>query len=108
MNRRVKEFIDVGEHISLDELIARLVEIRANLPNNSEAELKLRGDDVFGRRITISYLRELTAEELAMDRRYADATREATRLQIERLQEKLASFYQAPPAEKRQELRFVA
>lgn len=110
MNRRIKEYIDIGEHVSLDELIEQLSAIRANLPESCEAELKLRGDDVFGRRITISYLRELTQEEAAMERRYADATREATKVQIQRLQEKLAEFYQPMPAERAraQQLRFVA
>lgn len=108
MNRRIKEFIDIGEHVSLDELISRLVAIRATLPEQSEAELKLRGDDVFGRRITISYLRELTEDEAAMDGRYASATCEATKLQIDRLQQKLAAFYQPMPADSAGELRFVA
>lgn len=72
MGRRVKEFIDVHEYVSLDELIAKLADIRARLPEDSEAELRLRGDDVYGRRITISYLRELSPEEVEMERRYID------------------------------------
>ena len=63
MNRRIKEFVDIGEHVSLDELIGRLAEVRDLLPEGSEAELRLRGDDVFGRKITIAYLRELSDEE---------------------------------------------
>ena len=55
MSRRVKEFVDIGEHVSLDELIGKLVAVRDGLPNGSEAELRLRGDEVFGHRITISY-----------------------------------------------------
>ena len=78
MSRRVKEFIDIGEHVSLDELIGKLVEVRDNLPDESEAELRLRGDEIFGRRITISYLREQTEEEAECEKRYADA---ATRSQ---------------------------
>ena len=63
MSRRVKEFVDIGEHVSLDELIGKLVAVRDGLPDGSEAELRLRGDEVFGRRITISYLRDQTDEE---------------------------------------------
>src|SRR5881398_910508 len=75
MSRRVKEFIDIGEHVSLDELIGKLVEVRDSLPDESEAELKLRGDEIFGRRITISYLRQQTEEEAEREKRYADAVR---------------------------------
>ena len=70
MGRRVRDFIEVSDYTSLDSLINTLVAIRDNLPAEAEPELKLRGDDVFGRRLTISYLRELTAEEAACDARY--------------------------------------
>lgn len=70
MGRRVRDFIEISDYTSLDSLINTLVAIRDNLPGEAEPELKLRGDDVFGRRLTISYLRELTAEEAACDARY--------------------------------------
>jgi hypothetical protein len=70
MGRRVRDFIEVSDYTSLDSLINTLIAIRDNLPAEAEPELKLRGDDVFGRRLTISYLRELTAEEAACDARY--------------------------------------
>lgn len=73
MTRRVKEFVDIGEHASLEDLIARLSELRDTLPDGSEAELRLRGDEVFGRRISISYFREQTAEEAECEARYAHA-----------------------------------
>ena len=60
MPRRVKDFIDISEYTSLDDLIRYLETIRDNLPAEHEAELKIRGDDVFGRRLTITYFRELT------------------------------------------------
>ena len=69
MSRRVKEFVDIADHVSLDELIEKLAEVRASLPDNAEAELRLRGDDVFGRRITISYIRDQTAGRGASARR---------------------------------------
>jgi hypothetical protein len=70
MGRRVRDFIEISDYTSLDSLINTLVAIRDNLPEDAEPELKLRGDDVFGRRLTICYLRELTAEEAECDARY--------------------------------------
>jgi hypothetical protein len=104
MSRRVKEFIDIGDHISLDELIGKLAEVRQGLPDESEAELRLRGDEVFGRRITISYFREQTAEEAECEKRYADAAKEAKALELERLQQELGVVCYAAPG-KRGKLR---
>ena len=74
MRTRVKDFIEVSDYTSLDRLITTLTAIRDSLPADADPELKLRGDDVFGRRLSISYFRELTAEEVAADARYgADA-----------------------------------
>ena len=73
MARRVKDFIEISEYTSLDRLIDYLKTIRDNLPEDSDAELRLKGDDFFGRRLTISYTRELTAEEAERETRYAGA-----------------------------------
>ncbi len=70
MAKRVKDFIEISEYTSLDKLIDYLKTIRDNLPADADAELRLRGDDVFGRRLTISYSRELTPEEEERDTRY--------------------------------------
>lgn len=107
MSRRVKEFIDIGEHTSLDELIGKLVDLRGELHDASEAELRLRGDEFFGRRITISYFREQTEEEAELERRYAEATREAKERELERLQQELGVVCYAAPG-KRGKLRIVA
>jgi hypothetical protein len=69
--RRVKDFIDISEYTSLDDLIRYLETIRDNLPAEHEAELKIRGDEVFGRRLTITYFRELTPEEIDLEAKYA-------------------------------------
>ncbi|HZC38999.1 MAG TPA: hypothetical protein VE221_10055 [Sphingomicrobium sp.] len=107
MSRRVREFVDIREHISLDELIGKLVEVRDALPQESEAELRLRGDEIFGRRITISYLREQTEEETECEKRYAEAVRQAKERELERLQQELGVVcYQSPG--KRGKLRIVA
>ena len=89
MRRRVKEFVEISDHTSLDMLIRTLVAIRDTLPEGAEPEMKLRGDDVFGRRLSISYFRELTAEEAAIDQRYAAAEWTANAAEIERLQQAL-------------------
>ena len=86
MPRRVKDFIDISEYTSLDDLIRYLEAIRDNLPKECEAELKIRGDDVFGRRLTITYFREQTPEEAELDAKYSSANEDPT---IEQLKRKL-------------------
>lgn len=71
MPRRVKDFIDISEYTSLDDLIRYLETIRDNLPEGHDAEMKIRGDEVFGKRLTITYSREQTAEEAALESKYA-------------------------------------
>jgi hypothetical protein len=107
MSRRVKEFVDIEDHLSLDELIGKLAEVRDGLPDSCEAELRLRGDEVFGQRITISYFRQQTEEEAECERRYAEAEREAKERELERLQQELGVVCYAAPG-KRGKLRIVA
>ncbi|HWJ38398.1 MAG TPA: hypothetical protein VNR86_06520 [Sphingomicrobium sp.] len=107
MSRRVKEFVDIGEHVSLDDLIGKLAAIRAELPEGCEAEMRLRGDEVFGRRMTISYFREQTDEEAEIEKRYAEQSREAKERELERLQAELGVVCYAAPG-KRGKLRIVA
>jgi len=107
MSRRVKEFVEISEHVSLDELIGKLIEIRDGLAEEAEAELRLRGDEIFGRRITISYFRAQTKEEAECEQRYAEATREAKEKELARLQAELGVVCYAAPG-KRGKLRIVA
>jgi hypothetical protein len=106
MKRRVKEFIEIEEHSSLDDLIARLIEVRDALPANSEAELRLRGDDVFGRKLSISYFRDQTKEEAECETRYAAAYKEAREKELARLQEELDALTTVP--RRKSKLRIVA
>ena len=106
MSRRVKEFIEIEDHSSLDDLIAKLIEVRDTLPAESEAELRLRGDDVFGRKLSISYFRDQTAEEAECERRYADACKEAKERDLARLQEELGVVCYTP--NRKGKLRIVA
>jgi hypothetical protein len=89
MGRRVKDFIEISEYTSLDQLINTLTAIRDNLPENAEPELRMKGDDVFGRRLSVSYFRELTPEEAACEARYSDADLPGPNPAIEKLREKL-------------------
>ena len=107
MTRRVKDFIDIEDHVSLDDLIGKLAELRDSLPEDAEPELRLRGDEIFGQRITISYFREQTEEEAEIERRYAEATKEAKERELERLQAELGVVCYAAPG-KRGTLRIVA
>ena len=107
MSRRVKEFVDIEDRLSIDELIRKLSESRDNLPEDADAELRLRGDEVFGHRITISYFRPQPGAEAEMEKRYADAVREAKERELQRLQSELGMVcYEAPG--KRGKLRIVA
>ena len=107
MSRRVKEFVDIRDHVSLDELIEKLSEVRENLPDGSDAELRLRGDEVFGHRITISYFRDQTREERDCERRYAEQAKAAKKAELARLQQELGVVcYSAPGA--RGKLRIAA
>ncbi len=88
MPRRVKDFIDISEYTSLDDLIRYLETIRDNLPPEHQAELKIRGDEIFGRRLTISYFREQTPDEVELESKYSeDDDRETAN--IEQIRRKL-------------------
>ena len=89
MGRRVKDFIEISDYTSLDALINVLTAIRESLPAEAEPELKLRGDDIFGRRLTITYLRELTAEETECETRYTGAVVSDSDPDLEAVREKL-------------------
>ena len=87
MPRRVKDFIDISEYTSLEDLIRYLQTIRDNLPTDHQAELKIRGDEVFGRRLTITYFREQTAEEAELESKYSETDKDSST--IEDLRRKL-------------------
>ena len=96
MRTRVKDFIEISDFTSLDRLITTLTAIRDSLPADAEPELKMRGDDVFGRRFSISYFRELTEKEAALHEKYRDRSADAA--EIERLAKELnkVEFEPAP------------
>ena len=71
MPRHVKDFIEINESTSLDDLIRYLETIRDNLPADHQAEMKIRGDEIFGRRLTITYFREQTPDEVELESKYS-------------------------------------
>lgn len=107
MSKFVKEFVEIKDLTTLDELIDRLVELRGQLPDSAEAEVRLRGDDVFGRQLCVSYMRAQTAEEADCDARYATAYRESRERELQRLQQELGVVCRTPRSRSRG-LRIVA
>ena len=87
--RRVKDYIEISEYTSLDDVIRFLEVIRDSLPEGAEPELRIRGDEVFGHRLTISFLRDLSTQEASLEARYGgDAVPEPNPF-IDELREKL-------------------
>ena len=89
MSRLVKDFIEIKKYGSLDALIEQLVAVRESLPEGTGTEVRLRGDDVFGRHIAVAYHRPQTTEEAETDARYAEAYRVSRERELSRLQEEL-------------------
>ncbi|HEX2762838.1 MAG TPA: hypothetical protein VHM92_03190 [Allosphingosinicella sp.] len=106
MSRRVKDFIEVKDLTSLDTLIERLQEVRAGLPEGAQPEVRMRGDDVFGRHICVSYYRPQTAEEAECDARYAEAYQQSRERELSRLHDELG--FCPVPARRAGKLRIVA
>lgn len=96
MSKFVKEFIEVKDFTTLDELIGALEALRDQLPDSSEAQVRLRGDDVFGRHLCVSYQRAQTEAEASLDARYADAYRRSRERELERLQQELGVVCRVP------------
>jgi hypothetical protein len=101
VSRRIKEFIDISDFASLDDLITMLIAIRDGLPDFAEAELRMKGDDVFGRKLSISFMREQTTEEAGYDERYAEVIRAAQEKELDRLQRELGAVCRIPARRKR-------
>ena len=106
MKRRIKEFIEIEEHDSLDELIAKLVEIRDTSRQDCRGRAKAEGRRVFGRKITVSYFRDQTGKRRRFEERYAAAYKEAPEKELARLQQELGVVCYPPG--KARKLRIVA
>jgi hypothetical protein len=106
MSRRVKDFIEVKDTGSLEALIERLQEVRDTLPAGADPEVKMRGDDIFGRHICVSFYRAQTQEEAECDARYAEAYRQSRERELSRLHDELG--FCPVPARRAGNLRIVA
>jgi hypothetical protein len=106
MSRLVKDYIEIADFTSLDALIERLTDLRDWLPAGAEAEMRIRGDEIFGRHLSISYLRPQTADEAACEARYSEAYKQSRELELSRLQDELG--YCALPQRRGRRLRAVA
>ena len=89
MCRRVRDFIEIAERGSLDDLISQLNGIRDGLPEDADPEIRLRGDDVFGRHLCVTFWRPQTAEEAAIEARYSEACTDHRRDTLELVHERL-------------------
>jgi hypothetical protein len=107
MSKLVKDFIEIKDCGSLDGLIERLTEVRDSLPDTAEPQIKMRGDDIFGRHICVSFYRAQTEDEAECDARYAEAYRQSRERELNRLQDELG-FCPVPQPTGRRRLRIVA
>ena len=89
MSRFVRDYVEVKDYGTLDALIEQLIQVRNSLPEGAGAEVKMRGDDVFGRHLCVSFSRPQSAAEAECEARYADAYRESRERELSRLQDEL-------------------
>lgn len=79
MGRLVRDFVEVEGGVPLADLIERLVQVQEGLPDGTtDVTIRLRGDDVFGHKLSVSYLRPQTLAERARDARYVASDRGAS------------------------------
>ena len=97
MSRRIKEFVDIGDHVSLDDLIQKLAEVRDSLPEGSEAELRLRGDESSDT-ASPSLFSARKPKRKPSSRSVTPKSREAKERELERLQADSASSAIPRPA----------
>ena len=71
MRKSDREIIEIGACTPLDSVLERLQCLRLSLPDDAQPMVKVNGDDNFGWRLTVTYLREATAEENELQARYA-------------------------------------
>ena len=107
MSKLVKDFIEIRDVASLDALIERLTEVRDSMPETARPEVRMRGDDTFGRKLSIAYFRPQTAEEAESDARCHEAYRIAKEQELTRLQDELG-FCPVPQRRRAGKLRIVA
>jgi len=68
----IRDFVEIGDFTTLDQLIERLTELREGMPAGAEAEFRICGNEAYGRHLCVGFMRPLTAEEAACEGRYRD------------------------------------
>ena len=108
MSRRVKEFVDVADHVSIDELIEKLTEMRDSLPDGCRRRAAAARRRNFR---PPDHHHLLPRADRRRKRRSRSATprpsREAKERELARLQAELGVVCYAAPG-KRGKLRIVA
>ena len=72
MRKRDRRIIEVADCTPLDAVIERLQVLRGTLSDEAHAAVKVEGDDTFGWRLKVSYLRDATPEETELEARYTN------------------------------------
>ncbi len=75
MSSYVREFVKIDDRTTLDDAIDVLMELRRALPEGANAELRMRGDDIFGRHLSVCYMQPKAVEERATELPYRLAAR---------------------------------
>lgn len=75
MSSFVKEFVKIDDRTTLNDAIDALMELRHTLPEGARPELRMRGDDIFGRHLSVCYMRPKAVEERATELPYRLAAR---------------------------------
>ena len=75
MSSFVREFMKIDDRTTLDDAIDVLMDLRRALPEGANAELRMRGDDIFGRHLSICYTQPKAVEERATELPYRLAAR---------------------------------
>ena len=99
MSSMVKDFIEFGDRTSLDALIEQLVAVRDSLPAGAEAEMRLQGCDVSGRKLAIAYVRPAANDPARAD--FLSAYRASREREAQRLQKEVGVVRTAPRGSER-------
>ena len=71
MSRMVRDFIEIGGQMSLQQLAGRLTALISELPEGAQdAVVRPHGDAIFGQSLQLTYLRPQTAAERQLEARY--------------------------------------
>jgi hypothetical protein len=70
VRKRDREVIEIGECTPLDAVIERLQSLNCSLSEEAQPIVKVDGNEYFGWRLIVTYIREFTNEEYELEARY--------------------------------------